>query len=122
MKIKKWMTVTLASVTAFFIMGVGSVYAWYEATIHIPRKSNWYTVQRDATGATQKTKVKYVGGNNCVMQAIVDHARKRLAPEQGCTIGKEYSHKTDSKKGRKISARFRNTTYVNVQTTVAWEP
>lgn len=116
------MTGTLAAVAAIFIMGAGSAFAWYEATIHIPKKSNWYTKQRDATGSTQKTKVKYVGANKCVQQAIVDQNRRRLAPIQGCTIGKEYSHKTGSKKGRTISARFTNTEWVNVQATVAWEP
>ena len=38
MKFKKWLASTLAAVFVFTLIGTGSAFAWYEATIHIPKR------------------------------------------------------------------------------------
>lgn len=122
MKFKKWLASTLATVFVFTLIGTGSAFAWYEATIHIPKRVSWFTITRPATGSTQSTKVTYVGGNKCVMQRIVNQSHQYLSDEKGCTIGVAYSHKTNVNKGKPIAAQFGNTAYVNVQATAAWKP
>lgn len=122
MRLKKWLASTLSAVFVFTVVGTGSAFAWHSATIHIPKRSSWYTVTRPATGSTQYTKVTYVGGNKCIYQRIVNQSHKNMSPEKGCTVGVSYSHKTNAKKGTPIAAKFRNTAYVNVQATAAWKP